>query len=82
MGETQNRSLLVLDVVRGGRVDVRVAQHLLRCREPEAAVDLRAEFLSKGVQRRAAGNVDCHKSAFCLPPRGSPPLKARRPSAT
>ena len=53
MAEAQNRSLLVLDVVRGGRVDVRVAQHLLRGRESEAAVDLRAVFLSQRVQRRA-----------------------------
>ena len=51
--EAEDGTLLVLDVVRGGRVDVRVTQHLLRGRQSKAAVDLRAVFLSQRVQRGA-----------------------------
>jgi hypothetical protein len=57
VAEAKDRSLLVLDVVRGGRVDVRMAQHLMRGRDSKAAVDLRAVFLSQGVQRRSRDDV-------------------------
>ena len=53
MSEQQNRALFEFDIVRRGHGDLRMAKHPLRRDQPEAGIDLRAEFLSECMQWRA-----------------------------
>jgi hypothetical protein len=51
MPEPKDRSLFVLDVVRCGHHNVRVAQHLARGRQAVAGVDLASVFFAERVER-------------------------------
>ena len=51
MAEPQDRSPFVLDVVRCGHQNVRVAQHLARGRQAVAGVDLASVFFAERVER-------------------------------